>query len=187
MVSSFCASITCSLEQGQKSLSILQVLARYGNCVRDRICPSGLSPLSLQRSPIMLLALTSPVTPCHTLPARFLPFLLASSSLLPARPHQYSRQELSWVWLPLLLSWAVGRMWDKPHSCQTRGLLLRHSQGQLGCETSFTQGSSSWKVAVLLGLVLNLPNSAREFIGRTFPSEMLSTPDLCPEFPPRFP
>lgn len=56
----------------------------------------------------MLLALTSPVTPCHTLPARFLPFLLASSPLLPARPHQYSRQELSWVWLPLLAQLGCG-------------------------------------------------------------------------------
>lgn len=124
MVSSFCTCIICSLEQGQKSLSILQVLARYGNCVRDRICPSGLSPLALQSSPITLLALTS----CHTLshpPRPISPF--PAGLLSPA--HQYSRQELSWVWLSLL-SWAVGRMWDKPRSWQTPALLLRHSQGQ---------------------------------------------------------
>lgn len=112
----FCACITCFLEQGQNSFSILQLLARCGNCAPDTICPSGLSPLSLQRSPITLLALTSPVTPCHTLPARFLPFLLS------VPPLQYSREELCWVWLSLhwlqtLLSWAVGRMWGKPASC----------------------------------------------------------------------
>lgn len=40
---------------------------------------------------------------------------------------------------------------------------------------------------MLLGLLLNPPNSAREFLGRTFPSGALPTLHLCLEFPPRFP
>lgn len=68
----------------------LQVFARYGNCVWDTICPSGLNPLSLQRSPITLLALTSTVTPCHALPTHFLPFLFSFSPLLSVWPHHYS-------------------------------------------------------------------------------------------------
>lgn len=68
----------------------LQVFARYGNCMWDTICPSGLNPLSLQRSPITLLALTSTVTPCHALPTHFLPFLFSFSPLLSVWPHHYS-------------------------------------------------------------------------------------------------
>lgn len=127
--------------------------------------------------------LSHPPRPISSFPAGLLsPAASPTSSVFPVGV-------LLGVVTPPLAQSPAGRMCDKPRSCWTPGPLLRHSQGQLSCEAraSFIHSSSSWKVAVLLGLVLNPPISAREFVGRAFPSEALFTLHLCPEFPPRFP
>lgn len=86
----FCACITSFLEWVGTKIFHHYKFLQFGNCVSDTICPSGPNPLSLQGSPIRLFALTSAVTPRHTLPACFLPFLLSFFPLLSVWPHHYS-------------------------------------------------------------------------------------------------
>lgn len=154
----------------------LQVFATYGNCVWDTICPLGFNPLSLQRSPITLHALTSTVTPCHTLPTHFLPFLFACSPLLSVWPHLYSPQKLSWVWLVVHSFRTCGSQCYQEDVVETALLLdpglcspLAFRGTGVGCESqaSFTGNFPSWKGAMILGVILNLSKAARELFAWT--------------------